>query len=117
MVTISLCILWIIGQEFLQAGSCTRGLLDRGGYTKWSCLEEVPHHEKKRLGGRNGRILMVSNTLIQQQQQQSLSSKTLELAMDSQYTNSGRGHVLFSGILSYLNSYSLGFLPPSFFDN
>ena len=55
---------------------------------------------------------MVSNPLIQQQQ--SLSSKTLGLAMDSQYIYSGQGHVLFSGILSYLNSYSLGFLPPLF---
>ena len=51
---------------------------------------------------------MVSNPLIQQQQ--NLSSKTLGLAMDSQYINSGQGHVLFSGILSYLNSFPLGFL-------
>lgn len=33
---------------FLQAGSCIQDLLDRGGYTKWPCLGEVPCHLKKK---------------------------------------------------------------------
>lgn len=37
---------------FLQAGSCIQDLLDRGGYTKWPCLGEVPCHLKKKKGKR-----------------------------------------------------------------
>lgn len=49
-------------------------------------------------GGRNGRILMVSNTIVPKLWSWLWILNILIVALDSQYTNSGQGHVSFSGI-------------------